>query len=319
MRIDNSSLQLTSLSNRRESVKVRKQEEGAVTGFSTLLATKTGETKSTDTLAELKQRSIMSLLEWLFSERFKLHSSEKSFFEGYFNSEQFLQIPTYSASVIHVEQSVTKEVYEETSFTAAGQVRTSDGRVIDFDLNLTMSASFVQSYTREYDLAEVIEYCDPLVINMDVPAASVSDQTFLFDLDADGATEEISMLCRGSGYLTLDKNEDGAINDGSELFGAASGNGFADLAVYDEDGNGWIDENDSIFEKLRIWSLGDDGEMKLYTLKDGDIGAICLQNVPTSFAHYGSSGQINAMTRSSGFYLRESGGIGTVQHLDMAL
>ena len=41
----------------------------------------------------------------------------------------------------------------------------------------------------------------------------------------------------GNAFLSLDKNSDGIINDGSELFGAASGNGFADLAKYDEDGN----------------------------------------------------------------------------------
>ena len=79
----------------------------------------------------------------------------------------------------------------------------------------------------------------------------LSDQTFYFDLDADGEEEEISML-KGSGYLALDKNEDGIINDGSELFGTGNGDGFADLARYDEDGNGWIDENDSILSLIHI-------------------------------------------------------------------
>ena len=65
--------------------------------------------------------------------------------------------------------------------------------------------------------------------------AEVSDQTFYFDLDADGKEEEISVL-NGSGYLALDKNGDGTINDGSELFGTRNGDGFADLAQYDEDG-----------------------------------------------------------------------------------
>ena len=86
----------------------------------------------------------------------------------------------------------------------------------------------------------------------------LSDQTFYFDLDADGEEEEISML-KGSGYLALDKNEDGIINDGSELFGTGNGDGFADLARYDEDGNGWIDENDSIWSKLKIWCKDENG------------------------------------------------------------
>ena len=37
-----------------------------------------------------------------------------------------------------------------------------------------------------------------------------------------------------------------------KLFGTSSGDGFKDLAEYDEDGNGWIDENDSIFNRLKV-------------------------------------------------------------------
>ena len=38
-----------------------------------------------------------------------------------------------------------------------------------------------------------------------------------------------------------------------------TGDGFKDLAMYDEDGNGWIDENDEIFSKLLIWSKDENG------------------------------------------------------------
>ncbi|MFQ8776527.1 MAG: hypothetical protein ACLR78_02345 [Roseburia sp.] len=76
--------------------------------------------------------------------------------------------------------------------------------------------------------------CDPLVINLDSNIANVSDQKFYFDIDADGSDDSISMLNSGSGYLALDRNGDGIINDGSELFGTQSGNGFADLAAYDK-------------------------------------------------------------------------------------
>ena len=53
--------------------------------------------------------------------------------------------------------------------------------------------------------------------------ADVRDQTFKFDLDADGREDEISMLGKGSGFLALDKNGNGKIDDGSELFGTKSG------------------------------------------------------------------------------------------------
>ena len=144
-----------------------------------------------------------------------------------------------------------------------------------------MSRRCEEYYREELNVAQFALY-DPLVINLDTDATELSDQTFYFDLDADGEEEEISML-KGSGYLALDKNEDGIINDGSELFGTGNGDGFADLARYDEDGNGWIDENDSIWSKLKIWCKDEKGNDVLYKLSDKGVGAICLQNVSTDF------------------------------------
>lgn len=52
------------------------------------------------------------------------------------------------------------------------------------------------------------------------------------------------MVRPGGVFLALDKNGDSVINDGKELFGAATGQGFKELAIYDSDKNYWIDEND---------------------------------------------------------------------------
>ncbi len=205
---------------------------------------------------------------------------------------------------------------ESTSFTTTGTVKTADGREISFNLNVSMSRSFTQ-YTKEM-VQNVGSFIDPLVINLNGNIAEVSDQKFYFDLDADGEEEAISRLCEDSGYLALDRNQDGKINDGSELFGTKSGDGFADLAVYDEDGNGWIDENDDIWEKLKIWVQDEQGNSKLYSLAEQGVGAICLQNVSTEFGQRGNSGEINAAIRSTGIFLYENGSAGTMQHLDLA-
>lgn len=95
---------------------------------------------------------------------------------------------------------------------------------------------------------------DPLVINYGSASASVTRVKYEFDIDADGTLDQISFAGPGSEFLALDLNNDGIINDGRELFGPNSGDGFSDLAEYDLDKNGWIDENDAIYEKLRIWT-----------------------------------------------------------------
>lgn len=218
--------------------------------------------------------------------------------------------------------AVTMESYyreeESVSFASQGKVTTADGREITFLLELGMSRTFEQYYREEFDMQEFQRLYDPLVINFDNTVVSLSDQKFFFDLDADGQKEEISELGAGSGYLALDKNQDGLINDGSELFGPQSGNGFADLAAYDEDGNGWIDEGDSIWNKLKIWCRDERGQDALYTLADKGVGAICLQNAATDFALKDEQNKSNGFIRSTGIFLYENGNVGTIQHLDLA-
>ncbi|MDE5892287.1 MAG: hypothetical protein K2H45_05110 [Acetatifactor sp.] len=221
-----------------------------------------------------------------------------------------MKVLSFNAEEYYMEQ-------ENTMFSSVGTVRTADGREINFNVDLTMSRSFTQAYKQELNLAALQQTCDPLVINFDADTASLTDQKFKFDVDADGKVDDISMLGAGSGYLALDKNGDGIINDGSELFGPQSGNGFQDLAAYDEDGNGWIDENDSIWSKLKIWCKNPDGSDSLYTLGEKGVGAICLQNTTTDFSLKGNNNRDNGYIRSTGIFLYENGNVGTVQHLDL--
>lgn len=207
---------------------------------------------------------------------------------------------------------------ENTTFASKGIVKTADGREIDFNVEVSMSRACMN----KFDALEVKEYIkvDPLIINMDTDIASVSDQKFFFDLDADGDEEEISFAGEGSGFLAIDKNNDGVINDGSELFGPKSGDGFKDLAVYDGDGNGWIDENDDIFSKLKVWTKDENGEDILLDLKQADVGALYLRNADTQFSLKDDENRLNAEVKKTGIYLKESTGeVGTMNHVDLAL
>ena len=208
---------------------------------------------------------------------------------------------------------------EETGFHANGRACTEDGRTIDFNINILMSRSYMEYMNVSIPtMADAL--CDPLVVNIGSDTADVRDQTFKFDLDADGSEDEISMLGKGSGFLALDKNGDGKINDGSELFGTKSGDGFGDLREYDSDGNGWIDENDDVFSKLKVWCKDENGKDILMDLKEADIGAIFLGEQQTEFSLGGADGYRDGVIRSTGVFLREStGAAGTVQHVDLSL
>ena len=207
---------------------------------------------------------------------------------------------------------------ESTTFASSGMVKTQDGRSIDFNIEVSMSRAF----TSQINTLTTQNYIktDPLVINLDTDIGSVTDQKFLFDLDSDGDEEEISFAGKGSGFLALDKNGDGCIGDGSELFGTKSGDGFKDLAAFDEDGNGWIDENDSIYSKLKVWTKDEDGNDYLINLKDADVGAIYLDNAHTQFSLKDGNNRLNGEIKKTGIYLHEStGAAGTLNHVDLAV
>ncbi len=218
-------------------------------------------------------------------------------------------------SVYH-ENTFSYSESECTTFTTTGKVCTADGREIDFDASFSLSRSFECEYKEQFSQ---YEYLDPLVINLDNCPTELGSFDFKFDLDCDGKVESISGLSASSGFLALDKDDNGKIDDGSELFGALSGNGFKDLAKYDEDGNGWIDENDSIFDRLKVWQVMADGTEKLLNLKELGIGAMYLGSAATNYHMTDTTAsQASAYLRRSGIFLYENGMAGTMQQLDMA-
>ena len=269
-----------------------------------------------ETLRKLHQEMINYLLKILFGDSGRTDFSgmenamgEESS-EGEATGSNMLETTRYTSLYTYSES-------EEVSFSTTGTVVTADGRNIEIGIDLTMSRSFTQTAAEFVDFTQPV-CCDPLVINLDGNPAELSDQKFYFDLDSDGSEEEISMLSSGSGYLALDQNGNGIIDDGSELFGTKSGNGYADLAAYDLDGNGWIDEADAIFDKLRIWVMKPDGSSELVALGKAGVGAICLGNSNTEFSLKDDYGNTNGIIRRTGVFLYEDGNVGTTQQLDLA-
>lgn len=280
------------------------------------------EKNALETFRKLHELMMRSILDLLFGDMRHPYTEEASQCvaaddtSGFsLDSEDFAE---YEMVTTYDHFSYSVEEYESVDFSAKGTVQTDDGRSIDIDLNLHMSRSFKTYYEDTFAGIVGRRFTDPLVVNFNDCPAELKSMDFFFDLDADGEKEKIKTLSENSGYLALDLNGDGLINDGSELFGTKSGDGFHDLSLYDEDHNGWIDENDSIFEKLKIWAKDPSGNDLLFTLKEKNIGAMYLGNADTDFSlNSRADNQTLGAIRKTGLFLYENGTAGTLQHVDL--
>lgn len=229
------------------------------------------------------------------------------------------QAPTGEAPT--VEYSVSERAFESESlkFTSEGVVMTADSKEIRVDVELSMRREFYSETNLRFVNGQRVT--DPLVVNFEGPAAALNGARFSFDLDADGDVEKVAALAPSSGYLALDKDGNGEVGDGSELFGPTSGDGFKELARHDSDGNGWIDEADPVFSRLRVWVGGSEGQKgSLLALLQVGVGAISLQNLRAGFDIKDSAtNELLGSARSASVFLKEGGGAGTVQQIDLAV
>jgi hypothetical protein len=120
---------------------------------------------------------------------------------------------------------------------------------------------------------------DPLILDLDgngIDITSVMDGK-RFDIDGDGRLDQTAWVSGGDALLALDRNGDGAINDGRELFGDQNGarDGFAELAKYDDNLDGVIDAADGVFGSLVL--LRADGSQQ--NLMDAGIRSISLSMI----------------------------------------
>ncbi|MDI1442637.1 calcium-binding protein [Polyangium sp. 6x1] len=103
----------------------------------------------------------------------------------------------------------------------------------------------------------------PLVLSFDGgPVVFSADATASFDLTGGEKSIVTDWPAAATPWLALDRNHNGAIDDGGELFGSATvlangaraKNGFAALAELDSNGDGRVSAEDAAWNELQVWS-----------------------------------------------------------------
>ena len=138
---------------------------------------------------------------------------------------------------------------------------------------------------------------DPITLDLDgdgiETVASNGYKGALFDHSNDGIRTATGWVSKDDGFLVYDRNGDGVVNNGGELFGdntllkngERATNGYQALADLDDNGDGKVDAADSAFAHLRVWrDLNQDGisqEGELLTLNEAKVKALNLANKNT--------------------------------------
>ena len=156
--------------------------------------------------------------------------------------------------------------------------------------------------------------CSPIVIDMDMMGIDLGEAGVgvHFDVNADGILDHVQWVRPGGDevFLSLDRNGNGIIDDGSELFGVGTPlimegcnapNGFVGLAQYDAlemggNDDGLITNADAIWNELRLWhDINADGistHSEMLTSEGAEPSLIAFETIPKLRKYYDDAGNI---------------------------
>ena len=173
----------------------------------------------------------------------------------------------------------------------------------------------IQDIKRQTQTASA--YASPIILDLNgdgvIRTVGLSSGVF-FDHAADGFAERTGWVAPGDGLLVWDRNANGAIDSGRDLFGAETllpnglkaVNGFKALKAFDANGDGVIDANDPVFAQLRVWldtdTNGRTAEGELLTLEEAGVQSINVAYSNSSFidAQGNAHKQVGSYTTTNG-------------------
>jgi len=163
-----------------------------------------------------------------------------------------------------------------------------DGLGVDKSIEMSNEESNggkIEYNGRKYDVVStVLRKNTPLILDLKGDGIELTNHKdgVNFDLNADGKTDQTAWTKKDSddAFLVLDKDSNGQIDSGKELFGDQNGseNGFLELSKYDSNKDGKVDAKDEVYSKLQTWQDKDhDGKVdkgELKSLVDSNIKSI---------------------------------------------
>ncbi|VVM17220.1 Alkaline phosphatase (EC [uncultured Gammaproteobacteria bacterium] len=177
-------------------------------------------------------------------------------------------------------------------------------------------SALIDSLKTELQAASVIR--SPLTLDLDgdgmVETTSKENSGVYFDHDNNSFAEQSGWVGKDDGLLVFDKNNNGKIDDGSELFGNntilsngnKAANGFEALKDLDTNNDGKVDSQDSNFSSLKIWQdKNSDGKLdKGELLSLGETG---VRSLNTTYSNSNEVDSSNNAYKQQGSFTTTAG------------
>ncbi len=181
------------------------------------------------------------------------------------------------------EQEATSEGMFALTQKAIQQMQTHYSEMIQSGRQTLVERRVSESSLNEFT-PPTVQQSDPLVLDLDGNGFDLTpvEEGILFDITGKGEAKQTAFVYGKDAFLAYDRNGNGRIDSGKELFGDQNGaqDGFAELARYDENQDQIIDWKDSIFPHLKLLSeFNRDGLFQakgLRSLADEGIEALHL-------------------------------------------
>lgn len=276
----------------------------ALNGFATTAEGAAGSNELLDRLLEVAQKLLGQsddLLNGFFS---LLDSGDGGFNAGSLNDlfNQFIAgvLDTFSQGLFSGPGLPGGATGQGGDGSAGGGTVQASSVQLEFNFAFSASVSSTQG---------TVQQGDPIVLDLNGDGISLSNyqKGARFDLLGSGRTQQVAFVQGGDAFLALDRNRDGIINTGKELFGEQNGarNGFEELRKFDGNRDGVINRNDAVYNDLRLFRDNGNGITEageLLTLADAGVDEIQLdyRDVDERAAGGNRISQIASYLRSDG-------------------
>ena len=167
-----------------------------------------------------------------------------------------IDLENYSKGNLNWELGTPIAPGESATITFHSQLSTDKARGTNTDLTASIVHVDQHDENPDNDRDSVhFRFGTPIAIDLNgdgIQTLSV-DEGVEFDILNTGAKVQTGWISGEDALLAVDNNNNGQIDNRSELFGGDIGEGFSKLATFDSNGDGFVDTNDADFSELEVW------------------------------------------------------------------